>query len=155
VISNTFKTLLVSIIVLEALTLAEGNPAFAAPAGKVYSVCEVWARHALNSHIPKNIVDEEITIRAEVGRTHHLGMFLTDDHCDTKIVRIIFPVPDPKNIYYRSFRMFEANQPAIAKDDHFMCDCSGRINFKYYFPILKIDDAVVTKLNAPENSIRN
>lgn len=154
-ISNTFRTLLVSTIVLEALTLAEGNPAFAAPAGKVYSVCEVWARHASNSHIYENTVDQEITIRAEVGKTRHLGMFLTDDHCDTKIVRIIFPVPDPKNIYYRSFRMFEANQPAIAKDDHFICDCSGRINFKYYFPILEIDDAIVTKLSASENSDHN
>ena len=125
------------LISFEILAPASSASASAVAADKIYSVCDIQDNSISNS-------DQAITIRAAVGRSFHLGVVLTDNRCVGKVVKVIFPIPDPKGVQEK-FRFLYASNGAAPADIYFICDCSGHVNFKHRIPELDIDDAIINK----------
>lgn len=146
--SESLRGLLISVVVLGGLALVGMAAALAAPADKIYSVCEIRASDETGSVVANSLADKKIVIRGRLGSSYHFGVILTDDRCINNFVRIIFPVPDPKGVYQNFKFLRTQNQTTAVK--YFMCECSGRVSFKYNIAELDVDGSVINEIEVPE-----
>jgi hypothetical protein len=142
------NTLLIAAAVLQAVMFSPsgvtpaGPVASAAPATKIYSVCELRANAA-------PVVRKRITVRGDVGHSFHFGVTLSDARCAGEIVTIRFPAPDPKGIQQKFHYLWDGT---ASGGEDFTCDCSGRITYsKYNISVLEIDNAVLNSTTVSKN----
>lgn len=109
-----------------------------------YSVCDVRITRGEPTINGKSISNNLITIHADVGKSYHFGAILTDGRCDAKLVRIIFPVPDPKDIG-RDFRFLDDRSRNGSVSASVNCYCTGRIHVENDILELDIDSAVLDR----------